>query len=96
LVWLSTVLFTKKILLPQNNYYNVYILGIGLGTFMATCVFIFAGKFVVEKLNASQNTLHWIIGFIFAVTAIIQAWKMLRKKNPIQKIHHIKDEDLHQ
>ena len=91
----STVLFTKKILLPRNNYYNVYILGIGLGTFMATCVFIFAGKFVVEKLSASQNTLHWIIGFIFSVTAIIQAWKIFTKKDAVDKIHNIKDEDLH-
>lgn len=91
----STVLFTKKILLPRNDHYNVYILGIGLGTFLATCVFIFAGKFVVEKLNANQNTLHWIIGGIFTVTAIIQLWKMLRKKDAVQKIHDIKEEDLH-
>lgn len=92
----STVLFTKKILLPRNDFYNVYILGIGLGTFLATCVFIFAGKFIVEKLNANQATLHWIIGFIFSVTALIQGWKMFRKKDTVQKIHSLKEEDLRQ
>lgn len=91
----STVLFTKKILLPQDDYYNVYILGIGLGTFIATCVFIFGGKFIVEKLNTNQQTLHLIIGGIFTVTSMIQIWKMLRKKDAVQKIHDIKEEDLH-
>jgi len=91
----STVLFTKKILLPQNAHYNVYILGIGLGTFLATCVFIFAGKLVVEKLNANQNTLNWIIGSIFTITTILQLWKMLSKKDAFQKIHDLKEEDLY-
>lgn len=91
----STILFAKKILLPQNDHYNVYIAGIGLGTFLATCVFIFGGKFIVEKLNATQHTLHLVIGSIFSVTAIIQIWKMVRKKDAVQKIHDIKEEDLY-
>jgi threonine/homoserine/homoserine lactone efflux protein len=92
--WLgwSTVLFTKKILLPKNDHYNVYISGIGLGTFLATCVFIFAGKFIVEKLNTSQHTLHLIIGIIFTITAIIQAWKMLKKKDPVHILHDLKED----
>ena len=28
----STVLFTKKVLLPRNDHYNSYIIGIGIGT----------------------------------------------------------------
>lgn len=84
----STVLFTKKILLPRNDHYNVYIAGIGLGTFLATSVFIFAGKFIVEKLNASQHTLNLIIGSIFSVTVIIQIWKILKKKDVVEKIHN--------
>ena len=70
----STVLFTKKILLPRNDHYNIYISGIGLGTFLATCVFIFGGKFIVEKLNANQNTLHLVIGVIFSVTALFRIY----------------------
>src|SRR6185369_11509681 len=41
----STVLFTKNVLLPRNSFYNLYILGIGLGTLMGNCVFIFGGKY---------------------------------------------------
>jgi threonine/homoserine/homoserine lactone efflux protein len=82
----STVLFTKKILLPRNDYYNVYIAGIGTGTFIGNGIFIFGGQLLVEKLNRNQNVLHWIIGGIFALTALIQIWKMIRHKDAVNKI----------
>ncbi len=91
----STVLFTKKILLPQSDHYNYYISGIGLGTFLATCVFIFGGQLIVDKLNANQNELNWVIGGIFTISAIIQLWKMLRKKDAVQKLHDLREEDCH-
>ncbi len=76
----STVLYAKKILLPQNDHYNVYILGISIGTFLGTCIFIFGGQLIVNKLNANQNILQYIIGIIFSITAITQIWKMWKKK----------------
>ena len=84
----STVLFTKKVLLPQNNHYNPYIGGIGLGTFTGMCLFIFGGRFLVESLNAHQKMLNWIIGGIFAATALIQLWRMLRKKDMKHQLDH--------
>ncbi|MES1216921.1 MAG: LysE family transporter [Bacteroidota bacterium] len=84
----STVLFTKKILLPRSDHYNTYILGIGIGTFAGNCVFIFGGLLMVDKLNANQNILSWVIGGIFAVTALIQLWRILRKKDTMHKIEH--------
>ena len=82
----STVLFTKKILKPDNAHYNFYIVGIGLGTLMGNCVFIFGGKYIVEKLNANQNILNWVIGGIFAITAIIQLLKILFHKDAAEKL----------
>jgi threonine/homoserine/homoserine lactone efflux protein len=82
----STVLFTKKILQPIRYYYYLYIVGSGIGTFMANCIFIFGGKYIVEKLNANQNTLNWIIGGIFAVTAMIQLIKILLHKDVAEKL----------
>jgi threonine/homoserine/homoserine lactone efflux protein len=82
----STVLFTKKILLPSNNYYNLYIIGIGLGTLMGNCVFIFGGKYIVEKLNANQHILNWVIGGIFALTAVIQLIKIIFHKDAAEKL----------
>jgi threonine/homoserine/homoserine lactone efflux protein len=84
----STVLFTKKILLPQNSHYNLYILGIGIGTLLGNFVFIFGGKLIADKINANQHVLNWVIGGIFALTAIIQLWKILKKKDARHDIEH--------
>ena len=77
----STVLFTKKVLEHKDSQYNVYIAGIGSGTFVGNLVFILGGRFIVDTLNANQKVLHWIIGGIFLITAIILTIKVLRKKD---------------
>ncbi|MEI9945087.1 MAG: LysE family transporter [Chitinophagaceae bacterium] len=84
----STVLFTKKVLLPRNDHYNSYILGIGLGTFIGNCIFIFGGLLIASKINDNQHILNWTIGGIFAITAIIQIWRMLKKKGAVHKLEH--------
>ena len=82
----STVLFSKNILQPKNSFYNLYIIGIGLGTLMGNCVFIFGGKYIVDKLDTNQNILNWVIGGIFALTAIIQLARILLHKDAVDKI----------
>ena len=84
----STVLFTKKVLLPKSSHYNIYIGGIGLGTLLGNGVFIFGGKLIADKLDRNQNVISWVIGGIFAVTALIQIWKMSRKKDIVHQIEH--------
>jgi threonine/homoserine/homoserine lactone efflux protein len=76
----STVLFSKKILEPVKKQYNFYIVGIGLGTLAGNCVFIFGGKYLVSRIANSQQYLNWVIGGIFAVTALITLYKILHKK----------------
>jgi threonine/homoserine/homoserine lactone efflux protein len=85
----STVLFTKKVLLPKNSHYNSYIVGIGIGTFIGNCVFIFGGQLIAARLSANQNILNWVIGGIFALTALIQIWRMIfNKKNIVHQLEH--------
>jgi len=84
----STVLFTKKVLLPKSSNYNSYILGIGIGTLLGNCVFIFGGQLIVEKLNTNQHILSWVIGGIFAITAVIQVWRMLKKRDAVHQLEH--------
>lgn len=84
----STVLFTKKILLPKNSHYNLYIIGIGLGTLIGNCIFIFGGKLIADKINNNQHILNWIIGGIFAITALIQLWKIITKKDAQHNLEH--------
>jgi threonine/homoserine/homoserine lactone efflux protein len=81
----STVLFTKKILEPKQNQYNSYIIGIGMGTLLGNCVFIFGGKWMVQRIANSQQYLNWVIGGIFALTAVIQLIKILMHKDAVSK-----------
>ena len=89
----STVLFTKKILEPGNGQYNFYIVGIGVGTLFGNAVFIFGGQWVVKRIANSEHYLNWIIGSVFAVTALIQLWRMLRKKDVMEKLNKNVAED---
>jgi len=88
----STILFTKKILLPRQDHYNIYIIGIGLGTFLGNCVFIFGGQLIANKISNNQHVLNWVIGSIFAVTAIVQLWRIFKKKDAVHRIEHPEEE----
>lgn len=82
----SAVLFAKNILQPKNSFYNFYIVGIGLGTLLGNFVFIFGGKWIVKRLNDNQSLMNWIIGGIFAVTALIFLIKILMHKDAAEKL----------
>ncbi len=82
----STVLFTKKILQPVNSHYNSYIVGIGIGAFAGNCVFIFGGNFLYKHIHDAQHYMHWVIGGIFTVTALIQLYKILKNKDTVSTL----------
>jgi len=84
----STVLFSKNILLPKASFYNIYILGIALGTFAGNILFILGGRLMVDTLNTKQSLLNWIIGGIFAVTALIQIWRIIKNRGSVHKLEH--------
>lgn len=86
--WLgwSTVLFTRKILLPRRDHYNAYIAGIGIGTFIGNCIFIFGGMLIASSIQKNQHIVHWVVGGIFLATAILQVIQMVRKKDASEKI----------
>lgn len=87
--WLgwSSVLYAKGIMKHQRGYYNGYLLGIGIGTLLAHFIFIFGGLLVVEKLNTRQDVINIVIGCVFAITAIIQIWKILARKDAAEVLH---------
>jgi threonine/homoserine/homoserine lactone efflux protein len=87
----STVLFNKKILLPVKSHYNIYIVGIGLGTLIGNCLFIFGGKLLTQRISNSQQYINWVIGSIFVLTAVIQAIKMIRHKDAVYKFTHAEE-----
>lgn len=91
----STVLFTRGVLHPKTSHYNIYIFGIGLGTLLGNCVFIFSGRLAAKSVQDNQPLLNYIIGSVFAITALIQAWRMfVRKKNFTAKVQDAEETTL--
>lgn len=82
----STVLFVKKILKADYIIYFIYITGIGIGTFLANCLYIYSGQYIVETLNTNQSILNNILGGIFAITALVILVKILWHKDVVDKL----------
>ena len=79
----STILASKNLLQPKESIYLTYIAGIGIGTIIGHCIFIFGGRLLVEKLNTRQDVVNLVIGIIFLVTVIMQGVRMARQKDSI-------------
>lgn len=82
----STVLFARGILHNNRTQYNLYITGIGIGTFIGNAIFIFGGRWMAERLARQQHVVNYAIGGIFALTAIIQFIRILQGKGMAGKI----------
>lgn len=76
----STALFSRGLLKNGTGHYTMYILGIGLGTFLGFLIFIFGGRWLVLKMNANQSAIHYSVAIVFFLTAIFFLIKVLRKK----------------
>ena len=72
----SAVLFNRGILKPVESSFLAYIAGIGLGTLLGNSLFIFGGQVLVKSVSENTATVQAVIGGIFLVTALIQAWRM--------------------
>ncbi len=86
----SSVLFQKGVLQPVLKQYNFYIVGIGLGTLLGNAVFIFGGQLIAKNIPGSQAYINWFIGGVFALTALIQAVKMILHKDAVSKLEEKK------
>lgn len=80
--WLgwSQVLYDRQILKKSNKIYFFYILGIGSGTFLGNSVFIFGGHWALSNLDTSQKSLHFILGLIFSMLAVVQVIRLVKQK----------------
>jgi threonine/homoserine/homoserine lactone efflux protein len=76
----SSVLFARKVLLPQRDHYHCYMGGIGLGTFGGNAVFIVGGRMLVDALAANQPLFGWVLGGVFSVGAMAQLAQMYRTR----------------
>ena len=77
----STFLMGNKILLPQNSYYNFYVIGIGFGSLLGFMVFIFSGIYLISTIKTHQDAVNWVVGVVLLLTVIIQFYRLIYKKD---------------
>lgn len=75
----STVLVTKKILIPRQKFFIFYLAGISLGTIAGFDVFIYGGNYIVQQLSDRENILNWVVGLVLLLTAVIKVYKIRKK-----------------
>ncbi len=83
----SAVLFSKNILAAKEVYYAIYMIALGLGTFLANCIYIYGGRLIVSKISANQHLINYAVGVAFAIAAIAQLVKIIWFKNPMEKLN---------
>lgn len=87
----STFLMSNTILIPEKIYYNFYVPGIGLGSLFGFMVFIYGGDYLISAFKEKQNIINWIIGSILLVTAIIQIYRTLQRRQTQTSLLHLKN-----
>lgn len=80
--WLgwSTVLSEKGILTKSNANYNVYILGIGIGTLLGLLIFVLGGNWAANKIAGNMHWVNGSIGIVFLITAALLVVRLRKKK----------------
>jgi hypothetical protein len=43
---------------------------------------------IASRINNNQHILNWVIGGIFTITALLQLWKILKKKDAVHQMEH--------
>ena len=77
-IW-STYLLSNNFLKGTALQFNIYTTGIGFGTLLGLGIFIFAGKWIVNKLKASHRGINLVVALVFFVSAIIQLYRVIYK-----------------
>jgi threonine/homoserine/homoserine lactone efflux protein len=77
-IW-STYLLSNKILLPVALHFNIYTAGIGTGTLIGLALFVFTGKWLLNRLKASHRIINIIVGIVFIISAAIQLYRVVYK-----------------
>jgi len=75
----SSYLISNRLLAANELSFHLYIAGIACGTVAALFVFIYGGRWLVQKFNASYRSINWVVGVVFLVSAAIQLIRVLNK-----------------
>ena len=77
LLW-SNYMLDWKVLHSSSLQYNLFTTGGGIGTVTGMMVYVYAGNYIVTKLDVSGKTLNKIMAIAFALASVAQIGRMLK------------------
>lgn len=91
--WLgwTTILFEKRILRPRISNYSIYIAGAGIGSLLASLVFIWAGSSLSAWIDTHARLWQIALGIFFSISAAYQIKTVLAKRGLPNNIPQIAD-----
>jgi threonine/homoserine/homoserine lactone efflux protein len=75
-LWTSLLIQTKRLAVSSIDF-NLFTIGAGTGTIAGLTVYIYGGKWLVQKIKASNRSLNIAMGIIFLLTALLQLYRMI-------------------
>jgi threonine/homoserine/homoserine lactone efflux protein len=80
----STYLISNKIIHTTDAEFNMYTIGIGVGTLIGEAAYIMGGRWIVQKLKTGQRTINMVVGFVFLISAFIQLYRVAFKPSALE------------
>ncbi len=75
-LWTSLMIQTNRIAVSTLDF-NLFTIGAGAGTIAGLAVYIHGGKWLVQKIKASNRSLNIAMGVVFLLTALLQLYRMI-------------------
>ncbi len=75
-LWTSLLIQTKRLAVSSIDF-NLFTIGAGTGTIAGLAVYIHGGKWLVQKIKASNRSLNIAMGIVFLLTALLQLYRMI-------------------
>jgi threonine/homoserine/homoserine lactone efflux protein len=76
-IW--TNLFLQEHLIVANSTtFNIFSVGAGLGTVSGLVLYMYGGKWLINRMKTSHRTLNYFMAVIFLIAAFAQLYRMLR------------------
>ena len=75
-LWTSVMIQTKRLAVTSIDF-NLFTIGAGTGTIAGLSVYIHGGKWLVQKIKASNKSLNIAMGIVFLLTALLQLYRII-------------------
>jgi threonine/homoserine/homoserine lactone efflux protein len=75
-IW-STYVINLNGMQRNSSDYNLFTVGAGMGTIAGLALYMYGGKFLINKTKNGSKKLSIVMGIIFIIAAIAQCYRMI-------------------